>query len=223
MNLKDIEFKDHRKVWRSEKFLREYFVIRKHEDPFKNIYVRNFLTQLNRIEVKKEYTLAGYGSLLNKNDVLRTLPSAKNHRLSHIDGYRRIFNVGWDTAYLNIEENADSLINVALIDFPYYELPNIITREGWYSFNEVKTINDQQVLVVIGDAGCIKDTIDPQLNYIHLCLSGAKDLGGLKEIANFLDQTYCYSQEKAKHVTLREYLNNLNVVNHMIQNEYSSR
>lgn len=226
MDLNKIPYKDHREVWHSEQFLREFFKIKNEDDYRKNAYVRNFLEKLDKIPIQRSYTFVGYGSIMNEGDVPRTLPSYSNHREGIVSGYQRIFNVGFDTAFLNVEKSEYSAIRVALMEFNYYDLLNLINREQLYDFVTVNVVDSDgseiEALMVVGDETFVVDTLTPQLNYLHLCLTGAMKLGGLASVNNFLE-TICYCETTGDQIMARDYLKNLSLTNYMIKNEYSSR
>jgi len=228
MDIQNIPFQGHREQWLSRNFLAEYFEIKDRSKVFKHPLVSNLQHQLRGIPEQETYTLIGYGSLMNKRDVPRTLSTGKDHRLGFLAGYERIFNIGTDTAYLNVKENAGSEIGVALIDFKFTDLLSLIRREGFYNFRMVEvydTVSEESInaIMVIGDHFFENNLIEPQLNYLHLCLTGAKELNELHGINNFLDDTRCYSPYHGGLVSIRGYLSKLNLVNYMIQNNYSSR
>jgi len=230
MRLNQIDFNNAKKEWTSEKFLREFFQVKKNENPFNKYYIKEFIDTISNIPLRHEYTMVGYGSLLNEKDIPRTLPSGKNHRLGILNGYKRIFNVAGnvnDIAYLNVEKVPyDLQTYVALIDFPYYELPNIIARESLYDFTEVmiqEQNKETQSLMVVGNNYFVNNYATPLLNYLHLCISGIKDLAGKEGVDNFLYTTYCYSQYHGEQVTINEYLKHVNLLDYMVRREYISR
>lgn len=220
--------KDQKRKWLSQESLRKRFNIDPKKDVYDNESVKRFINQLNRIPIQETYTLVGYGSLLNANDIPRTLPSAQNHRLGILFGYKRIFNIGFDTAYLNVVPDDEIDIEVAIVEFEHEHLPDLIQREALYDFEEVEVydVEDEKAikaLMVIGDEYYENNLIEPQLNYLHLCLSGASELNELKGINNFLDTSFCYSPYHANTVSVRNYLSKLNTINYMVQHRYSSR
>lgn len=228
MNLQNIPFNRHREVWESEAFIMHIFGIKDRNKVFTDKRVLRYLNQLDGIPITQHYTLIGYGSLMNEDDVTRTIKTGFNHRLGLVKNYERVFNIGQETAYLNIRECKGQEIEVALIDFEFTDIPNIIRRESLYGFKTIKTYDPSigkeiEALAVIGLTGYENNIIEPQLNYLHLCLTGAKELNEIYGINNFLDSSYCYSPTHANIVSVRKYLQELNVINHMIQNDYSSR
>lgn len=221
INLKQIPYENHRAIWKSKEFLMEFFRISEHTDPYKTEAVKEFIRKIDKIAIQETYTLIGYGSLMKLSDAKKTL-DVINFEYGYIRGYERIFNIGFDTAYLNVQRSEKTILNVALIEFPFYNLPNIIRRESLYEIETVQYDN-RTALIAIASTPQTNDILEPQLNYLHLCLTGAKELGGLKAIDQFIDNTYCYSQFHNAQVTIREYLSKLNLINYIIRYDYSSR
>jgi hypothetical protein len=228
MSNQKITFENHRNIWNQEFFLRKTFCVPKGTKIEKDVDVLNFKRQINKIPKQKTYTIVGYGSLLNPSDIRRTMPSAKNHRLGLIDNYERIFNIGDQNSYMNVRSAPSKRdMNVALIDIDFEDLPNFIFREGKYNVVnvEVKESNGKEIyaLMVIGKSIWENDFSSPLLNYLHLCLTGIKELAGLKGVQNFLRTTYCYSNTKNEHVLIEQWLKELDIVNYMSLNDYISR
>jgi len=224
-----ITLTNHREIWAREHFLRTTFNVATGKSVFEDFEVKNFRKQIEKIPIQSSYVMIGYGSLMNKGDVPRTCPNAKYHRLGVLQGYERIFNMGWGTSFLNVRETEnEAKMQVALVDIPFHELPSIIKREGNYEFITVKVMDIEmeeivEALMVVSVDHNINDALAPQLNYTHLCLSGIKALNGINGVNNFLNTTYCYSEKSHSHVKLDKWLSEMDVINHMFMNDYSSR
>ena len=62
-----------------------------------------------------------------------------------------------------------------------------------------------------------EQALDPQLNYLHLCIAGAFKLYGVEGFTNFLDTTHTFNG------TIREYLKNVDLISWMARHDYSPR
>lgn len=227
---KKITFENHRLVWRTEVFLRKLLGIKDKEINLKDDYnVQRFLYQLRNIPEKRKLTVIGYGSLMNCTDISRTSPNAENHRLGILNGFERIFNIGGDTSFMNVRRaNDTSQMNVSLIDIPFTDIPNLIIREGRYNFEVVDVFDvienkNISALIVVGDSMFEDDSLSPQLNYLHLCLTGAKWLDGLRGVRDFLETTYCYSNKQHEHIKINDWLKELDLIDYMFVHDYSNR
>lgn len=157
----------------------------------------------------KTYFMVGYGSLMNETDVPRTIPNYESFKTGFIQGWERIFNMGSsDTgSYLNARPtNSETPMIVSVIEVKADMMPSIIMRERNYRFIDVEVaVTDEEGEVAeIYDEGLTTNAkmvignyesyvaLEPQLNYLHLCLAGTMDLGGLAGIQNFLDTTFTY-------------------------------
>lgn len=229
-NKPKLTFENHRLIWNSEAFIRELFQIDKNVELKSRSDVLKFKEQIRNIPNKRRFTIVGYGSLMNASDVPRTMPNAENHRLGILKGYERIFNLGYyKTSYLNVREakNPSDSMQVALIDIPFTDLPNFLLRERNYDIAEVE-VKDQETgemvnaLMVIARDNT-NDSLLPQLNYAHLCLTGAFWLNGLEGVNDFLNTTYCYSEKHHQHVKIRTWLKDLDLINYMFMHEYQNR
>lgn len=225
-------YKNHRSYWRSKDFLKTLFGENVKLDSIK---VLEFLDKIDSIPESHIFTIAAYGSLLNDRDILRTLPSAHNLRVGHLIGYQRIFDMGTleTGCVLNIRYNEESSIICNLIDIDYKDLPYYILREGWYNieildkkdYYDSQEFNNNPVITVIGKEDIINNSIgvEPQLNYLHMCLTGIKELAGWEGVQNFLNDTLCYSNEEKDYIPVRDWLDNLDIVNYIITKTYNNR
>ena len=175
------------------------------------------------------YTIAAYGSLMNTEDIPRTLGDDAISYGGTLSGFRRIFDVGDAStgSYLNIKQtnNPDDEIIVNLITVKADMMPAYISREGLYEpmIVECKDFegNELSAITVMSDVN--EPGLQPMLNYVHLCVSGVKSLYGFDGVECMLDNTDVYSINNCRYVSLREWLNRVDLVNHMIQQTYRSR
>lgn len=157
--------------------------------------VENIINKVTKLE-DKEYKIVGYGSLLNISDVYRTSPNLISHEVGYIDGWSRIFNMGnTDTgSYLNVypdEEQTDMI--VAILTVPAKDMFNFIEREINYRFVTVNVKDGNNTLheaiMVLGYSDQVKHNLIPQLNYLHLCMTGVGKLAGKRGVDNFVNST----------------------------------
>jgi hypothetical protein len=226
----DLSLDDITRYWNSNEFLLDMFG----NNFNKTSTASNLVNTLNSLPLSYTYTIAAYGSLLNAKDIYRTMPSAKNFRAEYIYGYQRIFNMGsLETGcFLNIKKDYKENTLCRFIDISYEDLPEYILREGLYNITELRkaeysvAIPDKQpVLTVIGKQYFINKSvgIEPQLNYMHMCLTGIKELAGMTGVNNFLNKTLCYSNDDYDYIPAKEWLYKLDITNYMISKNYSSR
>ena len=194
-----------------------------------NQYVKDLKRKLSLLPQDQEYyTIAAYGSLFNEDDIPRTLGKDYYSEIGKLSGYKRIFDVGdaESGSYFNIKKTdfTDEIL-VNLITVKYDKIPNYILREGYYEPVVVDCIDSEgkniKAITVISDYN--QPGLQPMLNYVHLCISGVKGLAGWEGVECMLDNTDVYSIKQAKYISLREWLNEVNLVNHMIQQNYRSR
>lgn len=196
--------------------------------------VKSLRRTLNHLPQQDTYEIITYGSLMNLNDSLRTLLNQIDRFTCVIKNYERIFNIGWKEqgSFLNIRHSKEvrDLYCVG-ITIDYKDLPAYIKREGLYNIvpiefyllddygePDTQEFNGFTVISYLGDYG-----IEPQLNYFHLCLTGA--LQEMEDIGynNFLDSTKCYSVKQHKYVMAREWLKELDLIDYMTRHSYSPR
>jgi len=230
------DYATHREYWKSKDYLKRLFG---NNVDAKSAVVQNLLDTIDSIPESPVYTIAAYGSLLNTNDILRTMPTAENFRMGHIYGFTRIFNIGTlgKGCVLNIQYHPDTQKNVIcnFIDISYEDLPEYILREGWYNvevleedqyYDTWEDVNERNpVLTVVGDQHIVNQSIgiEPQLNYLHLCLTGMKEIGGWQGVRQFLEETLCFSKEARDYVSVKQWLLTTDMVDYMITNDYSKR
>lgn len=212
--------------------LRDDFTEEEKQNKFKS------LTKIfSEIEYGKIYKVVGYGSLLNKKDAKRTCKNLISHEIDFINGYRRIFNLGDSKHgnFLNVEPcKLTKNMVVAVLTVDHNDMLNLVQREWYYKWVTVKTNNNGECYMVVGDSGFNAEA--PMLNYLHLCFSGVKSLclnyyynqyaqddkliveKTYYNLNNFLNTTYT-----AKGVSLKNYLTNFNYINYMFNYEYKNR
>ena len=230
------DYATHREYWKSKDYLRKLFG---NNVNLKSAQVQDLLDTIDSIPESPIYTIAAYGSLLNTNDILRTMHTANNFRMGRIYGFTRIFNVGrlGTGCVLNIQHHPDEDKDVIcnFIDISYEDLPEYILREGWYNvevleedqyYDTWEDVNERNpVLTVIGDQHIVNQSIgiEPQLNYLHLCLTGMKEMGGWQGVHQFLEETLCYSHKDKNYIPVKDWLNTVDAIDYMITNDYSKR
>jgi hypothetical protein len=226
-----------RKEWDNPKFYEKYFG--KNPDMNK-YYIKELQRKLSLLpQEQEEYTIAAYGSLMNTEDIPRTLGNKCEYIKGFLPGYERIFDVGnFDTgSYLNIRPlniEEDSLegkdydengIIVNLITVSKDKIPDYIMREGYYEPEIVTCYYDNgssvEAITVISDHDQIG--LQPMLNYVHLCVSGAKEFAGIEGLNCMMNNTMCYSTKQCSYISLKEWLSKVNLVNLMIQQPYTKR
>lgn len=233
INYNKDEFRDHRKYWKTKDHMRLLFGNKVNMD---SAPVQNLIRAIDSIPESRTYTIAAYGSLLNTKDVYRTMPSASNFRKGLIHGYERIFNMGslGRGCVLNIRPcHQDVKLTCNFIDIDYTDLPEYILREGWYDvivvdrdeYTDSGNNEKVPVLTVIGDKSIVNNSIgvEPQLNYLHLCLDGMKDVAGWEGVKEFLDKTICYNNKANEYTPVRQWLYSLDLQRYFVTNDYSSR
>lgn len=227
-------YHNHREYWKSKEYLEKLFG---RNVNIKSSTVQNFLNTIDGIPKSEKYTIAAYGSLLNISDIFRTMPTADNFRAGIIRGYTRIFNIGrlGQGCYLNIQpSDYTNKLTCNFIDISYEDLPEYILREGYYNIeildpsDYIDSISgnvNNPVLTVVGDQSIINQSIgiEPQLNYVHLCLTGMKDVAGWEGVQEFLHDTLCYSNKTNDYIPLKHWLNSLDLAKYLVTNNYSSR
>lgn len=223
-------YENHREYWKTKPYLEQLFG--KNVD-IKSNRVLDLLDKIDRIPKSKVYTIAAYGSLLNPTDIFRTMPTADNFRKGIIYGYERVFNVGnkFSGCVLNIKKSITyDALTCHFIDISYEDLPYYILREGWYDIkvltsSEYETKISNPVLTVLGKQEIVNNSIgiEPQLNYVHLCLDGIKEIAGWEGVQHFLDDTTCYSNYHNDYITVKKWLDNLDISQYFITNNYNSR
>lgn len=228
------EYRNHREYWKSKEYLKTIFG---KDVDVKSARVKKLLDVIDRIPESPVYTIAAYGSLLNTGDIFRTMPTAHNFRRGSICGFTRVFNVGHlDTGcVLNIRPSSDKEEEVIcnFIDIEFEDLPHYIIREGWYDVKvldheydyEIDELIDNPVLTVVGKDFVVNSSIgvEPQLNYLHLCVSGMKDVAGWEGVQHFMNETLCYSNEENNYIPVRQWLADLDLGRYLITKEFSSR
>lgn len=170
-------------------------------------YVRN----IKKIE-DKNYDIFGYGSLMNKSDALRTFSKVIGFEKQVLKGYERIFNVGPNGKYLNIQEEFHCDTHGVLITISGEAMLAFILREILYDL-----VNIQEMYFVIATDSDTDISGEPVLSYVGLCIQGAKTIGGLEWTENLLDAKVYNG------TSLKVWLALLNVTNYFIRNDYISR
>lgn len=171
---------------------------------FKNYLERAMIDHKKETLNKKEkYYIVGYGSLINKRSLLKTVDDVIDFSYVKVEGFKRIFNVPGlrGVTFLNAEKDSSSFINGVLIQVNGEELKKIFKRERSYSMLRVpiesitfpygkSTPLDESDDVIISSLE--KNTSEdkaPLLTYLNACLYGSMQIGE-KFYNDFINTTY---------------------------------
>lgn len=208
----------------TEEYARKLLNVKPHEKLPQR--AEEYLRKIKSIPVKSHYDIIGYGSLMNKNDVYRTLPTHKGFRSGTLYGYERTFDCGcYGTHYMNIQPSEGEEISVAVMTIERKDLPAYILRESLYEVKEVDFVDydgkrKKGLTVICEEDAYLWNFGEPMLNYVHLCITGILDINkrdGLEEILQ--TRVWYYG----KYISLEEYLSKLDLVDYMYMNDYRSR
>lgn len=190
---KEPTFEELKEKWMSTDFIESKLFLFRKKGEKENPKVARFREQIRKLE-DREYHMIGYGSLMNTCDIYRTMPRFKKHQAGYINGWRRIFNMGnvLTGSYLNVykaPEERNMLVAVITVDVK--DMPSIIAREINYEFVEqtVFVKGKPRVGLMVVGLEASKEVLNPQLNYLHLCVSGAYNLEGDEGATNFVEST----------------------------------
>lgn len=181
-----------------------------------------FVKFIHELNVDIEYTVIGYGSLMNQKDAERTFNDISNFELGTIREWERVFNMGTvkNGAYLNVRECEWASISVALITISAEDYIQFYLREFWYDLVSIEAVNSNnekiQATMVVGRDN-INEKLNPMLNYVMLCLKGIQELGGNERALRFLEDT------RTVRGSLKEYLESLDLISHMLTMNYVNR
>lgn len=155
-----------------------------------SFYIYNNIINALKNNDKDYYYILGYGSLLNRYSTLTTMPKAKDCGFIYLEGYERVFDMGWGNgAFLNIRPKTNSSIIVRKWKINKEEFEEYLIREGLYDLKYNEELNAYYVMNTIHE---YHDDILPSLNYIRTCISNLDAVG--KE--NFWNTTYNKNGEK---------------------------
>ena len=162
----------------------------------------------------------GYGSLINKQSLLRTAPDATDIRPCYLKGFRRAFNLwnpkGWQKANLDlagipycavdISETSDTEAKVNGVLFTVHndDLIELVKREYEYKLIESTAYDFETGEVIAGCAlfsscknnGAYAHGTPAQTKYLEVCLEGAQEFGE-EFYQMFLETTYIGNQRVA--------------------------
>ena len=141
---------------------------------------------------EKKYIFFGYGSLLNRVSLSKTIPNIENIRTGTLLGFRRVFNLRakrmiskcGPIAVLDIIEDKQSFVNGVYFELSEKGLEKMKEREILYDFIEVDIItkNNSHINALTVQAKGrartdYKFDCDLQKKYLDICLLGAKSRG----------------------------------------------
>jgi cation transport regulator ChaC len=148
----------------------------------------------------------GYGSLINRESILKTVSDIAVVGADTLCGYKRVFNLqshqrknpvtNIHSAVLNLEPASDVCITGLLFEITPHEREQLLAREQGYKTVALKLNSGVEATVffaqpkrpygyVYGDKW--------QEEYLDICLAGAKALGD-DAYENFLDTTFIAEQ-----------------------------
>ena len=224
---KKITFHNHREYWESDEFIRDWFGLKKEVKI--NNYHRSFQKKLLALPRMEKFPIVAYGSLMNEFDAERTVGTTEAFIMS-IPGWERVFDIGHfeKGSFLNVRKSTKgNSMDVIIRYVNWNKMPALLLRESLYDIEEVVAIDmageEHLVYMVVAEDYYTNPWLLPQLNYLHLCMTGIKESGDYRMMENFLKTTYCYSDELAKEVTLEVWLENLNLSNYLQRYTYSPR
>lgn len=163
-------------------------------------------------------TIFGYGSLLKKTSLKKTVPSAMNIRLGILENYKRTFNLkalrricpinNTPIAVLNILKSKEHYLNGILFDMDESEFNTLKDREILYDFIEVeikelKTNKFIRALTPIVHKHKSHEFLfesKEQEDYMYLAVNGAKELGN--EFYNIFKETTYIKDKKIKEIKI---------------------
>ena len=174
----------------------------------------DYIENIKGIEEDKEYNIFGYGSLMNYSDAKRSFKNIKAFAPYTIENFGRVFNLGYIGKYLNVKHYIGGEVAGVKITILAEDMLAFILREVAYKLNVIN-LRDESIYIVIASGTSISG--EPILSYVSLCMQGAKDLGGYEYVENLL-QAEVYNGQ-----SLKEWLDNLDLVNYLIRNDHVSR
>lgn len=164
---------------------------------------------------KRDYWVAGYGSILNERSREKTMPNAKTAVPAYVKGWERIFNLDCTTqTVLNVQptKNRGQKLPVVAVKVPYGDMFDFILRERNYDIKEVplysekgEVLDEKAIMVVATNKEQLADWW-PNMEYLQANIFGANELGGDDFVEKYLDTTYFYSDNKLTKTSIREYI-----------------
>lgn len=164
---------------------------------------------------KRDYWIAGYGSILNERSRLKTLPNTIDAVPAYVKGWERIFNLNCKTqTVLNVRpaKANNKKLPVVAVNIPYLDMFDFILRERNYDVIETELfdddgilIDDKAIMVVANEPAQIADHW-PNLSYVQANIHGAYGLGGDEFVEKYLDTTFFTVDDDGNELPIREYL-----------------
>jgi hypothetical protein len=214
-----------KQLWSHDHFYRELFG---KQIELTNPRVTKLRKQLNSLPDQDFYTIVSYGSLMNLNAVYTAFDKVEAVFPCSVEGYERTFNMGntKNGTFLNIQHSGsgEDLLCVG-ISISAKDMPEYLMREGLYELIHVEYYNFESKKKAVGYTviSFAKNIgIEPQLNYVHSCLTGIAEIHGYKGIENFL-LSKCYCPRHHREVTLGEWMENISLKDYMTKHKYLSR
>lgn len=162
---------------------------------------------------ERDYTIVGYGSILNERSREKTLPNEIEALPAYVYGWERIFNLDCKVqTVLNVQPTKKKTpLPVVAVKVPYGDMFDFILRERNYDIVEVpvytetgELIDERGFMVVATDENQLADWW-PNAEYIQANIFGANELGGDDFVEKYLDTTFFYDAD-CELVSLREYV-----------------
>ncbi|MCK5233864.1 MAG: gamma-glutamylcyclotransferase [Candidatus Aenigmarchaeota archaeon] len=179
--------------------------------------------------------LIGYGSLINRNSLRKTIEGPFKLQEVWVRGYKRVFDLKaikqfyepWDTdvAVLNVEKCKGAKFNAIVYEVSLTQYHNLLKREKTYRLIKVK-YSDYTTNKVVGEAVLflgleqfIHKNLNPRTHYFHICRKGAyaisHEYGRVWDKTTFLANGKRVSELGTHLIKLNKY--------HQIENPYPEK
>lgn len=148
--------------------------------------------------------IIGYGSLINRSSLNRTLPIVKDIEPVYLNNYKRSWNaledqtVSLSTTYVGIEKSPDSVVNGIIFEIPEELLGKLDSREFLYYREKVDlheidflsnkfniTENDNTWIYVTKNPKKPNEKSPIIQSYVDVCLSGCIDIEDEFKVEDF--------------------------------------
>lgn len=141
------------------------------------------------IKMLGKVKLIGYGSLINKDSLNRTIKTHSGFKKVWVHGFKRVFDLKsvkhlyepWDTdvAVLNVGKCKGAKFNAVIHEVTNRQIQNLLKREKTYELTKVKYSNYDNpktggdAFLFVGMEQFIYKNLNPRTHYFHLCRKGA--------------------------------------------------
>ena len=133
--------------------------------------------------------IIGYGSLISKESLKRTIKTHSNFKEVLVHGYKRVFDLKsakqmyepWDTdvAVLNVEKSKNARFNGVVYEVSLNEFHKLLEREKTYRIIKVKYSDyktdkaEGEAFLFLGLEQYVHPNLNPHTHYFHVCRKGA--------------------------------------------------